>query len=217
MADEQGAIPEARARAKVVRNRVMIASVMAGEQDQLGASWAEEVGIRAMLVYAKEAAPTDTGALSSTAVADGLTDTGEGEARKLIADLLWVIDRSHGHRHVEAAERARAYLSAPASKLECTEHDAYRLRLVAEADCGCRIPAPFDQVADHLAVIAFDEGAKRCTHKTADAGAMRERCARVARDWYPGEEMAGCGATWADAKHAIEDLIRNLPDAGELL
>lgn len=84
------------------------------------------------------------------------------DARALIQDLLWVIDRSHGHRHVEAAERARAFLAISAGKAECSEHDAYRLRLIAEADCGCRIPAPFDEVADHLAAIAFDEGVKRC-------------------------------------------------------
>jgi hypothetical protein len=41
------------------------------------------------------------------------------------------------------------------------EHDAYRIRKVAEADCGCRIPTPFDEVADHLAMIAFAEGVRR--------------------------------------------------------
>lgn len=43
-----------------------------------------------------------------------------------------------------------------------TSDDAYRLRKVAEANCGCRIPAPFDEVADHLAALSFNEGVKRC-------------------------------------------------------
>lgn len=63
------------------------------------------------------------------------------------------------------------------------EHDAYRIRKVAEADCGWRIPAPFDEVADHLAAIAFDEGVKRSRPATPSQrldAATVERCAQVA-------------------------------------
>jgi hypothetical protein len=41
-------------RARVVRNRVMMASAIAGEQDKFGDRWSEEVSLRAMLAFADE-------------------------------------------------------------------------------------------------------------------------------------------------------------------